>query len=69
MQISNKRPGRPSNRPAPEELLTKYESCTAKELGQIYKVSEVTMRKWIKDARETLRGITEDQNHECTSQR
>lgn len=56
---NNKSAGRKSKKPAPEKLLTEYETLTAKELAKKYKVNVSTVRRWIKDARALFKNTTE----------
>ncbi len=60
MQLAPKSKGPKSKMPDPKRLLTDYETHTAQEIANMYKVSEGTVYRWIRDARETLRGITEE---------
>ena len=68
MQLTSKTRGPRSKMPDPERLLTDYETHTAQELANMYQTSVGTIYRWIRDARETLRGITEGQRHEQTLQ-
>jgi len=58
--IPYKKPGRPTNRPTNAELELLYSAMTAKEIAKRFKVSETTVRNWLKKARE-------DSNAETTN--
>lgn len=45
--IPYKKMGRPSKRPAPEFLISLYETYTATEIGKMYDVSPDTVRSWV----------------------
>ena len=50
--IPYKKPGRPTKRPTNAQLEMLYSAMTAGEIAKQFKVSETTVRNWLKKARE-----------------
>ena len=53
--LAEKQHGRPSSRPDNGTLLMLYSGMTANELAKRYKVSEDTIRRWIRLARKEMK--------------
>ena len=64
MEKNKKLGGRPRKRPAPEDLLPRYETETSSELAKEFGVSAGTIRSWVSIMKREMREQPEHKNDE-----